>query len=357
MKISVPYNWDIDLLNQLAGLNIHEIFASGSLSLLGSGRSKVDESSTIRLEDMEKHVRFAQKKGIQFNYLINSVHIPQMISDKDIVIYLKQIEGLSADIVTIAHPRIIELAYNNIRTPIKISVNTHISNPATLKEYPFCLAERINVDTVLNRDFSALEKFRNIDMSVELLVNEGCIHHCPDRNQHNEISSKLSSSQFESSDVQKHLVKREKMIMCVAFKKRLENLSHLIKACWIRPEDVEEYEKLGIDYIKIGGREYKSEWILNATKAYSSKKYAGNLLDIVYLCNEKQFYSEIKMKDFQIDNSVLSQYNFLNMIRHAKSKEEYDEICSFIADKAVVINNQELYMDKINEKLSGKVKS
>ena len=52
---------------------------------------------------------------------------------------------------------------------------------------------------------------------------------------------------------------------------------------WIRPEDLHVYESLGIEEFKIIDRSRSTAWLLRATKAYASRSYDGNLLDIVSL--------------------------------------------------------------------------
>jgi collagenase-like PrtC family protease len=55
----------------------------------------------------------------------------------------------------------------------------------------------------------------------------------------------------------------------------------LIKAPWIRPEDLSRYEAIGIRHFKIAGREQETPWILRAVAAYSARSYPGDLNDLV----------------------------------------------------------------------------
>jgi hypothetical protein len=61
---------------------------------------------------------------------------------------------------------------------------------------------------------------------------------------------------------------------------KLNDLSHLVRAPWIRPEDIQEYEAIGIDMFKISGREFPTSRLKRALEAYASRKYEGNLLDL-----------------------------------------------------------------------------
>ena len=48
----------------------------------------------------------------------------------------------------------------------------------------------------------------------------------------------------------------------------------------ICPEDIHEYEAIGIDMFKISGREFPTSRLKRALEAYASGKYEGNLLDL-----------------------------------------------------------------------------
>ena len=52
---------------------------------------------------------------------------------------------------------------------------------------------------------------------------------------------------------------------------------------WIRPEDLHVYEAMGVKEFKIIDRSRSTAWLLRATKAYASRRYDGNLLDILSL--------------------------------------------------------------------------
>ena len=57
--------------------------------------------------------------------------------------------------------------------------------------------------------------------------------------------------------------------------------AQLLKAPWIRPEDLELYEELGYDEFKLAGREMDSTWTLNVARAYAARRWDGDLNDLV----------------------------------------------------------------------------
>ena len=72
----------------------------------------------------------------------------------------------------------------------------------------------------------------------------------------------------------------------------------LIGASYIRPEDIPVYDNIGIEYLKLAGRELPTSWIINSAKAYINQKYSGNILEILS--------TTYNLKDeFYLDNSKL----------------------------------------------------
>lgn len=62
---------------------------------------------------------------------------------------------------------------------------------------------------------------------------------------------------------------------------KLKNPTELIKARWIRPEDIGIYEGVGVTFFKLAGREKSTDWIIRCAESYSRREYKGNLLDII----------------------------------------------------------------------------
>jgi collagenase-like PrtC family protease len=77
----------------------------------------------------------------------------------------------------------------------------------------------------------------------------------------------------------------------------------ILKSGWVRPEDVSEYESMGIDIFKIAGRTDPINWILNVMRAYKGRSFDGNLLDILDVTRELRdlFYISNKKLDGAIE--------------------------------------------------------
>jgi collagenase-like PrtC family protease len=69
------------------------------------------------------------------------------------------------------------------------------------------------------------------------------------------------------------------MLFCLDY--RLREPVNYVRANWIRPEDTAIYEELGIDNFKIVERNTPTRELLRRVEAYASRRYDGNLLDLV----------------------------------------------------------------------------
>jgi collagenase-like PrtC family protease len=70
------------------------------------------------------------------------------------------------------------------------------------------------------------------------------------------------------------------MLECT--KDRVRNLAELLRAPWIRPEDIGWYaDRFGIKTFKIQGRQMPEQWVLNAVRSYLDGRFEGNLLDLI----------------------------------------------------------------------------
>ena len=69
------------------------------------------------------------------------------------------------------------------------------------------------------------------------------------------------------------------MLFCVDY--RLREPVNLVRANWIRPEDLHHYESMGYTSFKIVERNTPTPELLRRVHAYANRRYDGNLLDLV----------------------------------------------------------------------------
>lgn len=124
----------------------------------------------------------------------------------------------------------------------------------------------------VNRDFRRLRAIRRaVDCDVAVLVNEGCILHCPMSQYHANVISHSHESIAGRYHVDYCYFK------CSLIK--MADPAEYLKMPWIRPEDLGAYEAAGVRYAKLAGREKMgtgpgshTDWIVAAAHAYHERR-------------------------------------------------------------------------------------
>jgi collagenase-like PrtC family protease len=162
------------------------------------------------------------------------------------------------------------------RLEVVVSTIAHVDSVPAARAFRDLGAQRITLSLAANRDFGLLRALQaHAGCELELLANEMCLDRCPFRTYHYGLMAHGSQSGAEQEPVEyPHL-------HCSA--RRMRDPAELLKARFIRPEDVATYEAAGIDLIKLAGRGRQRSDLLRAAAAYVRRRYDGNLLDITDL--------------------------------------------------------------------------
>lgn len=277
---SVPTNWDPQLLRQLSGLPVYELFGCMNTTPVGSGRAKlilpdIDEAAA------RQHIEEAHRNGIAFNYLLNAPCMGNMEYDKhahgELLEHLAWVDSLGVEAVTVSIPYLVQLIKRQFpRLRVKVSVIASINSVPMARAYRDLGADEINVDYMANRDFRTLVALRDaVDGDLSLLANDLCLYQCPYRQYHYNLTGHstqrghpLMGAYFDYC-----------MISCTI--EKLTHLDQLLRSPWIRPEDLAHYERIGYSRFKLSGRNMSTPWILRAISAYAARRYHGNLGDIL----------------------------------------------------------------------------
>ncbi|MEE9586234.1 MAG: U32 family peptidase [Nitrososphaerales archaeon] len=326
MKLSVPSRFETSLLEEVKILNkkyrsIGKVYGSLPYSIIGHGRVSglVMQFGEFNMERVKDFSEQAHSIGVDVNYLANSLCLGDLGYEKGgrdkIVQYLGDVYDAGADILTVSSPYLLRLVKREFPSlKVEISVHAHVDTVQKFRRWEELGADIINLPAGSNRDFGLLEAIsRSHRVDVELLVNESCLFNCPYALYHHTLSSHRSKHPNEGLDYC--------MLECVM--DRLENTAELLKAPWIRPEDIAYYEKtFKIDKFKIQGRQMPVEWIVKTVEMYSSRKYDGNLLDLISptypnwstrSTYAKQLLQKYNVEDFRrpdvyIDNNLLDEF-------------------------------------------------
>lgn len=281
MELAVGINWDIDLIDKLAEIpGVKELYGCNSSTTVGTGRPSM-VLGKISKEDTKKYIEKVHSKGLRFNYVLNSPCMNNreysVEGHKELIEQIDWLVDIGVDGFTVSIPYIIEIIKKrHPQVQVKVAISARVDTARKAKNFEKLGVDEIMIDNMINRNFPMLEKIKkSVNCKVSILLNDACLYDCPYRVYHYNTCGHASQSNHESKGFYIDYCS----IRCTL--DRLRNPSLLVSSRFVRPEDVEYYEKMGFTSFKLSGRRMKSYWIERAVKAYSSRRYDGNLSDIL----------------------------------------------------------------------------
>ena len=286
MKLSVAANWDPALLDGLATIpEVTSVYGKLPFDLVGGGRAGA-VLPQVDWDGARAFIRAAHERGLAFCYLVNAPclsNLEQTHEGKEALLaFVARLVELGVDSVSISNLALVALVRQSFPDlPIRGSVLSWPTNLPRLK-----YQEALGVDPLIlpysefSRDFEALARIRaGLSSGLVLFANIACIYHCHYLAEH--ACSVGHASQETMADKPTHSLLDSYLWQCT--RRRLTEPHHFVMSRWIRPEDLHVYEALGYDEFKIIDRSRSTPWLLRAARAYASRRYDGNLLDIVSL--------------------------------------------------------------------------
>lgn len=280
ITLSVPTNWEEALLDVYTSGQISEVYGKLAEDAVGGGRPAFSVTNVNR-KKARKYISSVRERNCRFNYLLNSSCLGGREYTRrglrDIYELLEWISGAGVDTVTVSIPFLAELIRSNFRD-LKINVSV-MAQVDSLKKALFWEDLGVSCITLLHtkvtRDFKLIEQIRNrVKCDLALMANNHCIPDCPREAYHGTMSSHAS----QSGPLQGNFILDYCLMACRLNK--IVNPHLFISSSWIRPEDVDIYEKRGIDRIKIVDRRLQSGELKRIIEAYINRKYDGNMLDL-----------------------------------------------------------------------------
>lgn len=361
MKISLATNFDDELIEKIKKYPIYELYGKLNVDIIGGGRptNYLRKLDTIKFE---QHVEKVRKAGFNFNYLLNSACIANFNQDKSwvdsVLEFLNYLKSVKVNALTISNPFLANLVkkYFGNTFILRVSSFACVDNYEKAKFWDQLGVDIICVDFCkLNRNFKMLKYMvDNLNCQIEVLCTNSCLKDCFMIHTHINDIAHASNSNFDRN-------KYEDWGLNFCQEYQLNNLHEYIKSPWIRPEDLYCYEKIGIEHFKITERDFPTEALLKRVKAYSERKYTGNLLDLIQgsgVSVEKNISFKKKCK-FKNRNQVLKEIQKIRGIgcpRHASrhvyidsNKISNDFINFFVDGKCTGMCDKCNYCKKISE--------
>ncbi len=323
MKLSIPTNWDDKLIEYLASSNIQkeleDVYGKLALDELGGGRT-ASSLVFVSRKGAKLHIKKLQNIGIKFTYLLNTLCMDNLeftrVGQNKLRILLSWLVDIGVDSVTVANPYVFMWIKNKYpHIAISVSAMSNANSLGRAKFWEELGAEKITFPgPAVNRNFPLISLFRQtLKCKMQLIANGGCLCNCPTFIGHGLMNSHASQHWHRCRGYMFDYYN----IMCRL--RRLEKPSLFIKSDWIRPEDLNYYENLGIDSIKLIDRRLSTPEIIKIVAAYRNRKYPGNLLDMLPLFQGSSFHRDqgLRKKIFYL-TLPLTRMNPIKILKFSK---------------------------------------
>ena len=279
VRFSLACNFDDALLDSVAEHPVYEVFGKLTSDYFGGGRPSFYLPSVGKPE-LEKTVRRAHERGVEFNYLLNSSSMNNVEfttqGQRELRKLLDWLSEANVDTITVGNLfflRLIKQRYPHFG--VRVSSHRETDNPRKARFWEDNGADCIVVsETTVHREFEVLQAMReSVKVDLSLIVNNWCRQDCAIASNHAVLLSNASRKGAQNFPLDYCSV------YCNAY--RLEEPVNYLRANWIRPEDLPRYRKLGYTNFKIVERNTPTELLALRVRAYAKERYDGNLLDLV----------------------------------------------------------------------------
>lgn len=282
----VPALFEMDYAEALVHLNqkapgpgrIIEAYGALPGQVLGSLRTKIIGTS---LEQLSTLVEVLRSGGIEFNYLFNTSllggneHTHE--GRRRIHEHINSLLDCGIRRFTVAVPFLAQFLRRHYpEIEIVASIVAGIQSASMAQRFLDLGAIRMVVVQDVNRRLDILESLISMNASVELLVNSPCLHACPDRAYHANLTSLEAMDSVAMGYQKPHGEVATCLLQC-----RLDRFSdpaEILRIPWIRPEDVPDYNAMGVTHFKLDGRIASASYNLERISAYLRGRHDGNLL-------------------------------------------------------------------------------
>lgn len=288
LRITMPTSFEPRLLDELAELNLRhrdrevqvaELFGSLPRSRAGCGRP-ARSLAPVGREDFEAHVRAASARGFAFSYLFNGSCSGNREHDpRERALLLDEMEwvaSLPVRSVVVASPFLIDLVRRHFpRLRVHVSCVTSVRSLSEVAHHVRDGAARLILDPDTIRDLAFVRRVREAfpGLELEALANHPCLMNCPyEAYCYNTVSH---ASSAEGAPYEAYALLRCNL-------DKLRDPAGFVRGSWFRPQDAHHFEAAGVDVLKLAGRGRSTDWLLRTAGAYLSRRYDGNMMDLVW---------------------------------------------------------------------------
>lgn len=275
---SLAANYDPALVPALAAFPVDEVYGRFPADGFSSGRPRY-LATPLSAADLRSYVRLLGRHNIAFNYLLNGACFGNREWtrpwQKRITALLERLGESGIRRLTVSTPFLLELVKRRFpEFRVRVGIYAQVDTPRRARFWEDLGADAITLESFsINRDFARLAAIRSsVRCSLQLIANHACLLNCPMQAYH-------QNGFAHASDDTHTLFIDYCFLRCT--RARMADPSNFIKAAWIRPEDLAAYEALGYTTFKLLERGIPSAELLRRVKAYSERRFDGNLAELL----------------------------------------------------------------------------
>jgi collagenase-like PrtC family protease len=277
-RFSLAANYDPELVPSLADYPIDEVYGKFPTDGVSGGRPRY-LATPLSEEDLRRYIALLSRHGIAFNYLLNGSCFGNREWtkpwQKKVTALLTKLGELGVQRVTVSTPFLLELVKRRFpKFKVRVGIYAQVDTPRRARFWEDLGADAITLESFsINRDFRRLAAIRQaVRCDLQLIANHVCLMNCPMQSYH-------QNGFAHASDDTGTLFVDYCFLRCSRM--RLTDPSQFIKSTWIRPEDLPVYEAMGYATFKLLERGIPSAELLRRVKAYSERRFDGNLADLL----------------------------------------------------------------------------
>ena len=194
---------------------------------------------------------------------------------KRVTALLTKLGALGVHRVTVSTPFILELVKRRFpEFKVRVGIYAQVDTPRRARFWEELGADAITLESFsINRDFRRLAAVRrSVSCDLQLIANHVCLPNCPLQSYH-QNGFAHASGDTDALFIDYCFMRCSRL--------RLTDPSLFIKSAWIRPEDITAYEAMGYTTFKLLERGIPSAELLRRVKAYSARRFTGNLAGLL----------------------------------------------------------------------------
>jgi collagenase-like PrtC family protease len=169
-----------------------------------------------------------------------------------------------------------------------------------------------------------------------LICNLICRKHCPFQAQHANFHSHAS----QTKHVNKRLPLDYYCIYCLA--RNFSTPEDIVRAQWIRPEDLELYENIGIEHFKLAERGMNTDDLALIVNAYTQRSYDGNFMDLIPSMSKYEYITHPSTGHFMKYLGQFRKVRLKTVRKSLKAVMALKDMSAFYKDLGIYIDNKAL---------------